>query len=60
MSAELMKVIAGLECCIGDGENFECEICPYDDGTDQVYCIFNGLMRDALEILREVAEDGLY
>lgn len=57
MSAELLKVIAGLECCIDD---HGCNICPYRDGFGVGVQCMNDLMNDALEILREVAEDGLY
>ena len=52
----LLKVIAGIECCFRD----ECGICPYEDGEfGACRCMFV-LLRDALEILREVEQDGLY
>ena len=55
----LLKVIAGLECC-RDAENMGCDVCPYDDGQcDSGDCI-NSLMEDALVILREVEQHGLY
>lgn len=53
-NAELLKVIAGLECCADIDRS--CEDCPYD-GVE--YCEV-ALMRDALEILREVESDGVY
>lgn len=57
-NAELLKVIAGLECCTAEGEG--CTMCPYDDGWGIGIKCCEDLMHDALEILREVAEDGLY
>lgn len=55
----LMKVIAGLECCIED-EIGNCRICPYKDGFGVGVKCMDDVMRDALEILREVENDGLY
>ena len=57
MNKDLLKVIAGLECC--SDPNGSCDLCPYDDGTWSDRCILR-LDRDALEILREVEQDGLY
>ena len=58
MNPELMKVIAGLECCVG--EDSDCDYCSYKGkGGVALVCMLS-LMRDALKILREVAEDGLY
>ena len=57
MKAELLKVIAGLECCACNEVVQICDAtCPYYDSER---CI-DDLMRDALEILREVESDGLY
>ena len=52
---DLLKVIAGLECCLGDDE--DCGLCPHK-GEKMILCI-DALMQDALEILREVEQDGL-
>lgn len=61
MNKDLLKVIAGLECCRDANGNLRCEMCPYDieDDGDIVDCIGN-IMTDALTILREVERDGLY
>lgn len=56
MSKELLKVIAGLECC----DECKCGSCPYNDGRILGVKCIEDLMRDALRILREVSEDGLY
>lgn len=59
MNDDLLKVIAGLECC-GNADGMVCGCCPYNDGRRfGVRCI-RALMTDALEILREVESDGLY
>lgn len=56
MNDDLMKVIAGLECCT-NRQAFACEMCPYNDGD----CVDSlNVMLDALTILREVEQDGLY
>ena len=55
MNAELMKVIAGLECC--SDPNGSCAECSYDWNRRGIVCM-RELMRDALEILREVCADG--
>lgn len=59
MSKDLLKVIAGLECC-KDVKNANCDLCPYDDGRITSARCVSGLLSDALEILREVEQDGLY
>ena len=56
MNKDLMKVIAGLECCISGDEKQGCDICAYKGFGP---CI-DILMADALAILREVEQDGLY
>lgn len=59
MNKDLLKVIAGLECC-GNADGVVCGNCPYNDGRRfSVRCI-RSLMADVLEILREVERDGLY
>lgn len=55
MDKDLLKVIAGLECCLSDNDD-ACSICPY---RPEKLCI-DVLMKGALEILREVEQDGLY
>ncbi len=57
MTEDLLKVIAGLECC--QAENLDCSVCPYDDGKMGVDCM-ERMNADALRILREVEQDGLY
>ena len=59
MNKDLLKVIAGLECC-RDAEDMDCDVCPYDDGLDDSGECMSGLMSDALRILREVERDGVY
>lgn len=56
---ELLKVIAGLECC-RNVEDIGCDVCPYEDGKVLSGGCVGRLMGDALEILREVESDGLY
>lgn len=58
MNKELLKVIAGLECC-GNADGMTCSCCPYNDGRRfSVRCV-RDLLTDALAILREVERDGL-
>lgn len=57
MSDELLKVIAGLECC-SPGVN-GCGMCPYRSKVWTGECL-EELLSDALKILREVESDGLY
>lgn len=56
MNEELMKVIAGLECCTGG--KIKCYTCPYDNGRWDVHCM-DKLMTEALHILKEVERDGI-
>lgn len=58
MNEDLLKVIAGLECCTAMIDS--CSMCPYDNGEwDNISCL-DKLDHDALRILREVEQDGLY
>lgn len=57
-NAELWKVLAGLECCTGESGN--CDYCSYAHWNSGMIKCMEHLMRDCLEILREVESDGLY
>ena len=59
MNKELLKVIAGLECC-RNPKDVRCDDCPYDDGRITSSRCIGALMTDVLTILREVERDGLY
>ena len=58
MNKDLLKVIAGLECCKDEGDN-NCRMCPYFRLMVDDDCV-GRLLRDTLTILREVEQDGLY
>lgn len=60
MTEDLLKVIAGLECCRDTEITLRCEVCPYDYGRNTSGSCVGALMTDALRILREVEQDGLY
>lgn len=55
MNKDLLKVIAGLECC---GNGMKCYMCPY--AAEKLFRCVDVMMKDALEILKEVESDGLY
>lgn len=47
------KVIKGLECCmVGDGNDPDCEICPYATVGDDTCQTMDELFSDALELLK--------
>lgn len=54
--ADLEKVIKGLELCLGSIDSAGCpEGCPYYEACQKYenYAVFQPLMRDALEALKE-------
>lgn len=53
MNRDLLKVIAGLNCCTGDDSENNCKMCPYDKGELDAQCLTD-MKLDALTLLKEM------